>query len=91
MVIYSASGVPVIAIDVDDSSYRYREIMGDCKVYLEFALTMHVEILPGSFIRHQGEVYTLMTYQDVTIRHSRAVSERERSSASSAWSIISAA
>lgn len=71
MVIYSASGVPVIAIDVDDSSYRYREIMGDCKVYLEFALTMHVEILPGSFIRHQGEVYTLMTYQDVTIRHNR--------------------
>ena len=71
MVIYSASGVPVIAIDVDDDSYRYREIMGDNKVYLQFALTMHVEIVPGSYIQYQGETYTLMTFQDVTIRHNR--------------------
>ncbi len=71
MVIYSAEGVPIIHIKVDDSSYKYEEIMGDCNVYLEFALTEHVEIEPGAYILFQGVRYEMMTRENVAIQHNR--------------------
>ena len=71
MVIYDKNGTPIIGVEVDDTSYRYREIMGDCKVYLEFALTQHVELPIGAYVDFQGERYTLMSPADVTIQHNR--------------------
>ena len=71
MVIYDMNGTPIIGVEVDDTSYRYREIMGDCKVFLEFALTQHVELPIGAYVDFQGERYTLMSPVDVTIQHNR--------------------
>ena len=71
MIIYNPEGTPVIGLEVDDTSYRYREIMGDNKVYLEFALTQHVELEIGSYVEFQGERYQLMAVADVTIQHNR--------------------
>ena len=71
MIIYKSDNTPIIRLDVDDTSYCYREIMGDCKVYLEFALTQHVELPIGSYVNFQGEKYSLMSVADVTIQHSR--------------------
>jgi len=64
-------GTPIIGLDVDDASYAYREIMGDCKLYLEFALTQHVELPIGAYVDFQGERYTLMAVADVSIQHNR--------------------
>ena len=71
MIIYKSDGTPIIHLDVDDTSYAYREIMGDCKVYLEFALTQHVELPIGAYVDFQGERYMLMSVADVTIQHNR--------------------
>ena len=71
MIIYDSSNRPIIGLDVDDASYAYREIMGDCKVYLEFALTQHVELEIGSYVTFQGDRYELMSVADVTIQHNR--------------------
>lgn len=71
MVIYSHNGSTLLNVNVDDSSYRYEEIMGDSIVLLEFALTEHVEIDPGSYILYKGEKYELMSRESVTIQHTR--------------------
>lgn len=71
MVIYDKNNTPIIGLEVDDASYAYREIMGDCKVYLEFALTQHVELPIGAYVQFQGEKYELMSVADVTIQHNR--------------------
>ena len=71
MVIRDMYGTPIIGLDVDDTSYAYREIMGDCKLYLEFALTQHVELPIGAYVDFQGERYTLMAVADVSIQHNR--------------------
>ena len=71
MVIYSAEGVPIISVKVDDSSYKYEEIMGDCNVYLEFSLTEHIEIEPGAYIYFNGVRYEMLRRENVSIQHSR--------------------
>jgi len=71
MIIYDYQGTPIIHIEVDDTSYRYREIMGDSRVYLEFSLTQHVEFGIGCYVDFQGERYELMSKPDVTIQHNR--------------------
>ena len=71
MVIRDMYGTPIIGLDVDDASYAYREIMGDCKLYLAFALTQHVELPIGAYVDFQGERYTLMAVADVSIQHNR--------------------
>lgn len=71
MIIYAYDGTPILSIKVDDSSYKYEEIMGDCNVYLEFALTEHVELDPGSYIIFQGVKYEMMSRENVSIQHNR--------------------
>lgn len=71
MIIYAYDGTPILEIKVDDSSYKYEEIMGDCNVYLEFALTQHIEIEPGSYIMFQGVKYEMMSRANVAIQHTR--------------------
>ena len=71
MVIYNPEGTAVISVKVDDSSYVYEEIMGDDNVVLEFALTDHIELEPGSFVLFGGKKYELLNRTDVTIQHTR--------------------
>lgn len=58
MIIYNTNNAAIIHIDVDDTSYSYREIMGDNKLYLEFALTQHVELPIGAYVDFQGSRFT---------------------------------
>lgn len=71
MIIYNTNNAAIIHIDVDDTSYSYREIMEDNKLYLEFALTQHVELPIGAYVDFQGSRFTLMSVSDVTIQHNR--------------------
>lgn len=59
MKIYDKNGEIRLDIQVEDSSYRYRTIMGDNSVTLYFSLDYHIEIPVGSYIDFQGERYTL--------------------------------
>ena len=59
IVIYGRSGNELLKIEVDDSSYRYRAIMGTNSVTLYYSLDGHVEIPVGSYIIYQGSRYTL--------------------------------
>ena len=71
MVIYSPNGTPVIRVVVNDSSYLYEEIMGDANIVLEFSLTEHIELEPGSYVLFRGTKYELYNRTDVSIQHSR--------------------
>lgn len=71
MIIYAYDGTPILEIKVDDSSYKYEEIMGDCNIYLEFSLTEHIEIQPGAYIMFQGVKYEMMSRSNVAIQHTR--------------------
>ena len=71
MIIYGADGTPILDVQVDDTSYRYRRIMNDCQVILEFSLTSHVEIPTGSYIEYQTERYEVLVPESVKIQHSR--------------------
>lgn len=71
MVIYNPEGVAIISVKVDDSSYAYEEIMGDDIVVLEFSLTNHIELVPGSYVLFRGKKYELFNRTDVTIQHTR--------------------
>jgi hypothetical protein len=59
IVIYGRSGNELLKIEVNDSSYRYRAIMGTNSVTLYYSLDEHVEIPVGSYITYQGSRYTL--------------------------------
>lgn len=50
-------------IDVDDTSYRYRKIMGENELILKFSLPEFVEFPLGSYVTFENEVYTLFTPQ----------------------------
>ena len=66
MILYNKDNTPLLDLPVDDSSYRYRAIREGDRVYLEFALTEHVEIPVGSYIDYQGQHYTLWRPEDLT-------------------------
>ncbi|WP_106828059.1 hypothetical protein [Parabacteroides pacaensis] len=59
MIIYNNSGGPLLNIQVNDKSYRYRSIMKDNSLTLYYSLVQHVELPVGSYIEFQGERYTL--------------------------------
>lgn len=71
MIIYSPNSIPIISLTVDDESYRYKAIMGDNILHLEFSLTQHVELPVGSYVDWRGTRYELMNYAAVTIQHTR--------------------
>lgn len=71
MIIYNSNNVPIIDIDVDDTSYRYRALMREDTLTLEFSLAEHVELPVGAYCTFEAQVYTLMSYTNVTIRHRR--------------------
>lgn len=61
-----------IDVVISDSSYRYREIMGDNNVVLSFSLTEFVEFPIGSWIFYDNEKYTTFDIPNFT-----KVSERQ--------------
>lgn len=71
MKIYSSKGDILLDIEVDDSSYAYREIMGRNDLTLYFALTSFVDVPVGSNCVFQGVTYYLMKPEALTLRHTR--------------------
>ena len=54
---YNPSGVSLFSVYVSDESYRYKEIMSDNKLYLEFELDYYIDIPSGSYVDYSGERY----------------------------------
>lgn len=71
MIINNSSGTPLIEIEVDDTSYRYRSLMRDNLLTLEFSLATHVEFPIGAYCEFEGETYSLISLANVTVRHRR--------------------
>lgn len=71
MIIYDASGVVLLDIEVDDTSLRYKAIKGENSLTLKFSLSEFVEFPLGSWCEFKGEVYLLMASSDITMSHRR--------------------
>lgn len=65
------SETPLLDIDVDDDSYRFRELRGDDSLMLMFSLPEYVSINEGAWCEFEREEYTVEDPSDVTIRHRR--------------------
>jgi hypothetical protein len=59
MKIFNPSGTEILDVLVDDSSVRYRSIMNDDSLTLNFSLTESVEIPLYSYVVFEGARYTL--------------------------------
>lgn len=71
MKIYKPDNTLFAEILSSDNSYRYRSIMGDNSITLYFSLFEHREIPVGSYCDFEGERYTLMRPQNITMQHTR--------------------
>ncbi len=71
MKIYKPDNTLFAEILASDSSYRYRSIMGDNSITLYFSLFEHREMPIGAYCDFEGERYTLMRPQNVTMQHTR--------------------
>ena len=71
MKIYGDNDTPLLDVEVDDSSYRHRAIMGDYNLTLYYSLAEHVELPVGAYCVFQGERYTLIRPEAFKMRHSR--------------------
>ncbi|WP_165043718.1 hypothetical protein [Dysgonomonas sp. ZJ709] len=69
MKIYSPNNILLIDIDVDDSSSRYKEIMGENILTLMFSLPNFIEIPEGSWCEFKAELYFLPKSQDFVQQH----------------------
>ena len=65
MKIYDSSGVELYDIDVEDSSYRYRVIMGENALTLTIKYHEPLVIPIGSYTDFQGERYTLYRPENI--------------------------
>lgn len=71
MIIYDANGTPIIDIEVDDPSYRYRGLMRSDELSLFFSLAEHVELPVGAYCTFEDTTYHLMSLSNVTVHHRR--------------------
>lgn len=71
MNIYSSSDSLILAVTVDDNSYRNRQIMGDHNLILYYSLAEHTEIPVGSYVEYQGVKYTLERPEAFKMKHRR--------------------
>lgn len=71
MNIYSSSDSLILAVIVDDNSYRNRQIMGDHNLTLYYSLAEHTEIPVGSYVEYQGVRYTLERPEAFKMKHRR--------------------
>ena len=72
MKIYNGSGVEIVDVRPDDSSHRYRAIMGDNNLTLKYSLAEHIEIPIGSYVTFQGQQYTLKRPEALKMQHTRS-------------------
>lgn len=71
MTFYKQDGTELLDVEVDDESYRYREIMGDDTLTLYFSLAEHTEIPIGAYVKFQNRAYTLMRPEALKMVHTR--------------------
>lgn len=71
MEIYSKDNKLILDIEVDDSSYRHRKIMGENSLNLRYSLPEHIELPIGCYCLYQGERYTLERPENIKMIHSR--------------------
>lgn len=69
MKVYSPNNTLLIDIDVDDDSFRYKEIMGDNILILKFSLPYYIEIVEGSWCDFKAERYYMPKSQDFVKQH----------------------
>ena len=56
---YENGTLKIKSVQEDDSSFRYRAIMGDDSITLKFVLAEAIEFPVGTFVEFQGSTYTL--------------------------------
>ena len=71
MKIYSPTGTELLDITPDDSSYRYRAIMGENSLTLQFSLVAFIEIPQGAYCTYEEETYTLERPENLKMQNSR--------------------
>lgn len=71
MNIYNSSNVLILTVNVDDSSFRTRSVMGDDTLTLYFSLATHTEIPVGSYCDFNGTRFILMRPESLKMRHTR--------------------
>ncbi|MDD4690076.1 MAG: hypothetical protein PHE51_10065 [Eubacteriales bacterium] len=71
MKIYNPSGVEVLDIIADDSSYRYRSIMSDDTLTLKFSVIEPISFPVGSYTDYQGVRYALWYPENFKKHNSR--------------------
>ena len=71
MIIYNDKDEKILEVEVDDTSYRHRVIMGDHNVTLYYSLAEHVELPVGCYCDYQSERFTLMRPEAFKMKHSR--------------------
>jgi len=64
MKIYDKTGSLIVDVEVDDSSVRYRSIMTDDSLTLNFSLPYVVSIPVLSYVMFDGQRYTLWRPQE---------------------------
>ena len=69
--IYSPSDVLVLSTYVDDTSYRYKAIMGENSLNLKFSLPEFIEIEVDSYVDYKAERYFLFQEQSFTKNNTR--------------------
>lgn len=72
MKIYSSTGTELLDVEVDDTSYRYRAIMGDNSLTLKYSLAVHVELPLGAYCDYQGKRFTLVRPEALKMKHTRS-------------------
>ncbi|WP_052345450.1 hypothetical protein [Alkaliflexus imshenetskii] len=72
MILHNYNGIGgTLDIKVDDRSYRFRQVMGDDKLYLQFSHPGYVEIHPGAYTWFEGRAYYLHQPDNFKKNHSR--------------------
>ena len=71
MIIYNKTGVQLLDVEVDDSSFGYRELGGDDYLSIHFSLSRYVEVPLGSYVVVSGIRYTLIDPEAIKMQHSR--------------------
>ena len=71
MRIYNASNQLILDVEVDDKSYRRREIMGENALYLYFSLSYYIDVEVGAYTDYDGERYYLLEPNNFKKHHSR--------------------
>lgn len=72
MIIHNYNGLgTTLDIDVNDRSYRLRQVMGEDSLYLYFSLAEYTDIRVGSYVDYEGQRYYLHKPNNFKKHHTR--------------------